>query len=154
MPLARIGDDLLDWNESSPVIVRSTPGARSRSRCALVYGQSITDGCIDWATTETVLHRLAGVVEWPVGTPRLDGKPAGRRLIWHGQGRAAIPVSARDHAALSPSQAVNTETAKSSSPAARPARMVARGLAIKRLRLRYMRSVRLMLLFIGTTQTP
>lgn len=25
----------------------------------LVYGQSITDGCIDWATTETTLERLA-----------------------------------------------------------------------------------------------
>ncbi|MEO5757565.1 MAG: 3-deoxy-7-phosphoheptulonate synthase, partial [Mesorhizobium sp.] len=30
----------------------------------LTYGQSITDGCIDWATTETVLHGLAGAVEW------------------------------------------------------------------------------------------
>ena len=30
----------------------------------LVYGQSITDGCIDWATTETVLHGLAGAAEW------------------------------------------------------------------------------------------
>jgi 3-deoxy-7-phosphoheptulonate synthase len=30
----------------------------------LVYGQSITDGCIDWATTETVMHGLAGAVEW------------------------------------------------------------------------------------------
>jgi 3-deoxy-7-phosphoheptulonate synthase len=30
----------------------------------LMYGQSITDGCIDWATTETVLHGLAGAVEW------------------------------------------------------------------------------------------
>ncbi|PDQ20879.1 3-deoxy-7-phosphoheptulonate synthase [Mesorhizobium sanjuanii] len=29
----------------------------------LVYGQSITDGCIDWATTETVLHGLAEAVE-------------------------------------------------------------------------------------------
>ena len=29
----------------------------------LVYGQSITDGCIDWPTTETVLHRLAEAVE-------------------------------------------------------------------------------------------
>lgn len=28
----------------------------------LVYGQSITDGCIDWATTETVLHGLADAV--------------------------------------------------------------------------------------------
>lgn len=29
----------------------------------LVYGQSITDGCIDWATTETVLKGLAEAVE-------------------------------------------------------------------------------------------
>ncbi|MGX9178972.1 3-deoxy-7-phosphoheptulonate synthase [Mesorhizobium sp. BHbdii] len=29
----------------------------------LVYGQSITDGCIDWATTETVLDGLADAVE-------------------------------------------------------------------------------------------
>ncbi|WP_254984045.1 3-deoxy-7-phosphoheptulonate synthase [Rhodopseudomonas palustris] len=29
----------------------------------LLYGQSITDGCIDWATTETVLHELADAVE-------------------------------------------------------------------------------------------
>ncbi|WP_352717168.1 3-deoxy-7-phosphoheptulonate synthase [Mesorhizobium sp. M0306] len=29
----------------------------------LVYGQSITDGCIDWAATETVLHGLADAVE-------------------------------------------------------------------------------------------
>ncbi|RWQ30217.1 MAG: 3-deoxy-7-phosphoheptulonate synthase [Mesorhizobium sp.] len=29
----------------------------------LVYGQSITDGCIDWATTETVLHGLADAIE-------------------------------------------------------------------------------------------
>ncbi|PPQ43175.1 3-deoxy-7-phosphoheptulonate synthase [Rhodopseudomonas palustris] len=29
----------------------------------LQYGQSITDGCIDWATTETVLHELADAVE-------------------------------------------------------------------------------------------
>lgn len=29
----------------------------------LVYGQSITDGCIDWTTTETVLHGLADAIE-------------------------------------------------------------------------------------------
>ena len=29
----------------------------------LVYGQSITDGCIDWATSVGVLERLAGAVE-------------------------------------------------------------------------------------------
>ncbi|WP_101927526.1 MULTISPECIES: 3-deoxy-7-phosphoheptulonate synthase [Luteimonas] len=29
---------------------------------ALVYGQSITDGCIDWATTRVVLDRLAAAV--------------------------------------------------------------------------------------------
>jgi 3-deoxy-7-phosphoheptulonate synthase len=28
----------------------------------LVHGQSITDGCIDWATTEVVLERLAAAV--------------------------------------------------------------------------------------------
>ena len=28
----------------------------------LTYGQSITDGCIDWATTETVLEDLAEAV--------------------------------------------------------------------------------------------
>jgi 3-deoxy-7-phosphoheptulonate synthase len=30
---------------------------------ALQYGQSITDGCINWATTETVLHELAAAVD-------------------------------------------------------------------------------------------
>jgi 3-deoxy-7-phosphoheptulonate synthase len=34
-----------------------TPGQR------LVYGQSITDGCIDWAASVQVLERLAGAVE-------------------------------------------------------------------------------------------
>ena len=29
----------------------------------LVYGQSITDGCIDWATSVGVLERLAAAVE-------------------------------------------------------------------------------------------
>jgi 3-deoxy-7-phosphoheptulonate synthase len=29
----------------------------------LIYGQSITDGCIDWATSVQVLERLAGAVE-------------------------------------------------------------------------------------------
>jgi len=28
----------------------------------LVYGQSITDGCIDWDTSVTVLERLAAAV--------------------------------------------------------------------------------------------
>ena len=28
----------------------------------LTYGQSITDGCIDWATTVAVLDRLAAAV--------------------------------------------------------------------------------------------
>jgi 3-deoxy-7-phosphoheptulonate synthase len=28
----------------------------------LVYGQSITDGCIDWAETHTLLEELAGAV--------------------------------------------------------------------------------------------
>ena len=30
---------------------------------ALTYGQSITDGCIDWATTAAVLRQLAAAVE-------------------------------------------------------------------------------------------
>jgi 3-deoxy-7-phosphoheptulonate synthase len=30
---------------------------------ALTYGQSITDGCIDWDTSVGVLERLAGAVE-------------------------------------------------------------------------------------------
>ena len=34
-----------------------TPGQR------LVYGQSITDGCIDWAASVGVLERLADAVE-------------------------------------------------------------------------------------------
>jgi 3-deoxy-7-phosphoheptulonate synthase len=29
----------------------------------LVYGQSITDGCIDWDTSEAVLERLAEAVK-------------------------------------------------------------------------------------------
>jgi 3-deoxy-7-phosphoheptulonate synthase len=29
----------------------------------LVYGQSITDGCIDWDTSVTLLERLATAVE-------------------------------------------------------------------------------------------
>ena len=29
----------------------------------LTYGQSITDGCIDWATTTAVLEQLADAVE-------------------------------------------------------------------------------------------
>jgi 3-deoxy-7-phosphoheptulonate synthase len=33
-----------------------------RSADALTYGQSITDGCIDWETTVEVLDRLAGAV--------------------------------------------------------------------------------------------
>jgi 3-deoxy-7-phosphoheptulonate synthase len=29
----------------------------------LVYGQSITDGCIDWAETQTLLAELAAAVK-------------------------------------------------------------------------------------------
>ena len=36
----------------------------------LVYGQSITDGCIDWATTATVLEQLADAVEIRRNTQR------------------------------------------------------------------------------------
>ncbi|AVT74092.1 phospho-2-dehydro-3-deoxyheptonate aldolase [Rhodopseudomonas palustris] len=38
----------------------------------LQYGQSITDGCIDWATTETVLHELAAAVESRRATRRTE----------------------------------------------------------------------------------
>jgi 3-deoxy-7-phosphoheptulonate synthase len=37
---------------------------------ALTYGQSITDGCIDWATTTDVLNRLADAVEIRRNTQR------------------------------------------------------------------------------------
>jgi 3-deoxy-7-phosphoheptulonate synthase len=33
-----------------------------RDGVPLVYGQSITDSCLDWQTTETLLHELAGAV--------------------------------------------------------------------------------------------
>jgi 3-deoxy-7-phosphoheptulonate synthase len=36
----------------------------------LAYGQSITDGCIDWATTATVLEQLADSVEIRRNTKR------------------------------------------------------------------------------------
>src|SRR5262249_20901746 len=43
---------------------------------ALSYGQSITDGCIDWQTTERVLQELAGAVAARRTTKRgvLDGR--------------------------------------------------------------------------------
>jgi 3-deoxy-7-phosphoheptulonate synthase len=43
--------------ESFLVAGRQDPGAE-----ALRYGQSITDGCIDWDTTVEVLDNLAGAV--------------------------------------------------------------------------------------------
>ncbi|RWK55990.1 3-deoxy-7-phosphoheptulonate synthase [Mesorhizobium sp.] len=46
----------------------------------LAYGQSITDGCIDWTTTETVLHGLADAVE--------QRRSARRALIDNRQGAA------------------------------------------------------------------
>ena len=38
-------------------------GAQSlgKDRSALVYGQSITDQCIDWATTETLVREAAAL---------------------------------------------------------------------------------------------
>jgi 3-deoxy-7-phosphoheptulonate synthase len=36
----------------------------------LTYGQSITDGCIDWETTVPVLNELAEAVAARRGTPR------------------------------------------------------------------------------------
>jgi 3-deoxy-7-phosphoheptulonate synthase len=44
--------------ESFLVAGRQDPGSAE----ALTYGQSITDGCIDWATTVEVLESLAEAV--------------------------------------------------------------------------------------------
>ncbi|MCK7475496.1 MAG: 3-deoxy-7-phosphoheptulonate synthase [Rhodopseudomonas palustris] len=44
----------------------------------LTYGQSITDGCIDWATTESVLRELAAAVEAKACCPATRA-PAARR---------------------------------------------------------------------------
>jgi 3-deoxy-7-phosphoheptulonate synthase len=35
--------------------------ALGKDRSALVYGQSITDQCIDWATTETLVREAAAL---------------------------------------------------------------------------------------------
>ncbi|MEQ9676159.1 MAG: 3-deoxy-7-phosphoheptulonate synthase, partial [Roseovarius indicus] len=37
-------------------------GAQKTGQGPLVYGQSITDGCLGWAETETALHGLADAV--------------------------------------------------------------------------------------------
>ena len=42
-------------------LVCRAPGSR-RPRGTLVYGQSITDGCIGWETTVEVLDELAEAV--------------------------------------------------------------------------------------------
>ena len=47
---------------------RFSPGQDDPAR--LAYGQSITDACIDWATTTSVLERLAGAVRRRRGTAR------------------------------------------------------------------------------------
>jgi len=35
------------------------------SRESLVYGQSITDSCIDWETTAELLREAAGAINYP-----------------------------------------------------------------------------------------
>ena len=42
----------------------------------LVYGQSITDGCIDWETSVTLLESLAQAVEQRRGLQRGEARPA------------------------------------------------------------------------------
>ena len=41
----------------------------------LVYGQSITDGCIDWQTSVGVLERLASAVETAQERGRAKARP-------------------------------------------------------------------------------
>ena len=43
-------------------LVEGNQKADGKRREDLVYGQSITDACIDWATTETMLQQLAAAV--------------------------------------------------------------------------------------------
>ncbi|MDD5393024.1 MAG: 3-deoxy-7-phosphoheptulonate synthase AroG [Thiothrix sp.] len=44
-------------------LVEGNQKADGKKREELVYGQSITDACINWDTTESVLHQLAEAVE-------------------------------------------------------------------------------------------
>jgi len=44
-------------------LVEGNQKADGKTRDQLVYGQSITDACINWETTETVLRQLADAVE-------------------------------------------------------------------------------------------
>ena len=59
LPSTISGLELTTMVESHLVAGRQdlTPGR------PLVYGQSITDGCIDWSTSVAVLERLAAAVE-------------------------------------------------------------------------------------------
>jgi 3-deoxy-7-phosphoheptulonate synthase len=43
----------------------------------LVYGQSITDGCVDWDTTVAVLDRLAAAVRARRQSARAAAEPVG-----------------------------------------------------------------------------
>ena len=45
-------------------------------KAGLKYGVSITDACINWETTETVLERLAGAVRKRKTSDRTNGQPA------------------------------------------------------------------------------
>ena len=50
-------DSALQFTQRRPDTAQAVPGK------ALTYGQSITDGCIDWKTTVEVLTQLADAVE-------------------------------------------------------------------------------------------
>ncbi len=50
------------------------------SSAPLIYGQSITDGCIDWGTSVTVLERLAQAVEQRRHLQRRRDRVSGREI--------------------------------------------------------------------------
>jgi 3-deoxy-7-phosphoheptulonate synthase len=59
----------------------------------LVYGQSITDGCIDWPTSEAVLERLAGAVRARralAPAPKAKAEQSVRPAPLRGQGHASV----------------------------------------------------------------
>ena len=76
---------------------RGPPGARHAVE--LTYGQSITDGCIDWDTTVEVLDGLAGAVSAAAarsrGPPSADADRGHRRRADRRLDRARGPGAAR-----------------------------------------------------------
>jgi 3-deoxy-D-arabino-heptulosonate 7-phosphate (DAHP) synthase len=44
-------------------LVEGNQKADGKKREELVYGQSITDACVNWDTTDAMLHQLAEAVE-------------------------------------------------------------------------------------------